>query len=361
MERLRWPSVILAGPTELRRRAGRIRFRGVAIIVPLLATGCEAADRVELVVATDLPEALRDYAERTFEEKHPDIDVHFVPGATASGAATSDGGRSPSDADVWWGVPAMALQAAAASGRLLPHRPPWVAQPGVGEPDPEGRWQATLVSPFVVAFNRGELTLTRAPSDWIDLFHFRWFEEVAALDPARNREAAWFLGSLVVKGLRDDDDLDEGFDWMGRLDEQVESYWGGSDEIVRALESRTASLGILPRYAAEAARHDRAPWLYYRLPESGTPMLVLGVAIMAGTDAVDGARFFVDHIGGIDVATEAKLRTRWQPAHGDVDMTRFPDDFEIDQPWTPWMPATDTLAAELDGWVSRWDSEVRGR
>ena len=323
MERLRRPAVIGGGSTKLRRRAGPVPVRVFVTVLSLLATGCGAADRVELVVATDLPEALRDYAERTFEETQPGIDVRFVPSASALEAAISAGGPTPSDIDVWWGAPAMELQAAAARGALITHRPPWVAQPGIGEPDPEGRWQATLVSPFVVAFNRTELTLARAPSDWIDLFHFRWFEEVAALDPARNPEAAWFLGTLVVESLRDYGDVDRGFDWMDRLDEQVQGYAGGSDEIVRALASRGA--------------------------------------LLAGTDVEAGARTFVDHIGGMDAATEAKLRTRWQPAHGDVDMTRFPDDFEIDQPWTPWLPAVDTLAAELDGWVNRWDSEVRGR
>lgn len=357
MERLRRPSVIGAGPTGRRRRRSLAFLGGAATGMSILMSACNTVDRIELVVATDLPESLRAFAEGTFERGHPEIDIRFV-----SGEAPRTGDASARHSvDVWWGVPALDLQTAAADGLLLPYRPPWVAQPGIGEPDPEGRWQATLVSPFVIAFNRDELTLARAPSDWVDLFHFRWSGEVAALDPATNPEGSWFLGSFVVEGLREDDDLDEGFDWMGRLDGQVVSYSSGSDDIVQALAGRSAMLGILPRYEAEAARHDRAAWLYYRLPESGTPMLVLGVAIMAGTEAAAEARAFVDHIGEMAVATEAKLWTRWQPAHGDVDMTRFPDDFEIDHAWTPWLPAVDTLATELAGWISRWDTEVRGR
>ena len=61
------------------------------------------------------------------------------------------------------------------------------------------------------------------------------------------------------------------------------------------------------------------------------------------------------------MTTEARLLTHWQPAYGEVDATRLPEGFEIDQPWTPQLPAPDTLAAELPGWIMRWETEVRGR
>ena len=41
-------------------------------------------------------------------------------------------------------------------------------------------------------------------------------------------------------------------------------------------------------------------------------------------------------------------------------MTALPDDFEIDMPWRPFPLAPDTIARERDGWMDRWDLEVRG-
>ena len=47
------------------------------------------------------------------------------------------------------------------------------------------------------------------------------------------------------------------------------------------------------------------------------------------------------------------------PAHGDVDTSRFPPDFEIDMQWSPYALAPDTIARELDGWIERWSLLVR--
>ena len=63
----------------------------------------------------------------------------------------------------------------------------------------------------------------------------------------------------------------------------------------------------------------------------------------------------------MDVATVAKLHTRWMPGHGDVDMSLFPPDFEIGMPWRSCACAPDTIVNELDGWIERWNLEVRDR
>jgi ABC-type Fe3+ transport system substrate-binding protein len=172
---------------------------------------------------------------------------------------------------------------------------------------------------------------------------------------------AYFVGAMLVEALRDDDDLLRGFDWHGRLDRSNAEYLGDAGEIVRRLGSGDALLTILPRYVVEQARHDRAPWIHYRLPASGTPLLALGIAITAGASDAEAARAFVDLTGGSDVATVARLHTRWSPASGDVDRADLPPDFELGATVRTFPLAADTIARELPGWLDRWDRDVRGR
>ncbi len=263
--------------------------------------------------------------------------------------------------DVWWGAPGTAMEDAADEGLLQPYGPGWLRQPGVGQPDPEGRWQVSQISPFVIAFNRERVPLAEAPTDWIDLFHHGWAEDVVLLDPTRSPEMAHFMSAMIVEALRDDDDLDRGFDWLARLDGAASEYVAEPGEAIRRLAGGQASLAVLPRHAAEAARHDDAPWIYYRIAESGAPMLSRGVAVAAGSAETELARVFVDLTGTVEVGTVARLHTRWMPGHGDVDMSRLPDDFEIDMQWTPHPLGPDTIARERDGWIERWELEVRGR
>jgi iron(III) transport system substrate-binding protein len=313
------------------------------------------------MVRTTLPDELRSYVEESFEEMNPTVDVVFTDADADASLEELREGPNTVPFDVWWGAPSVALERAADAGLLQAYRPRWLAQPGVGQPSAEGYWQVVLVTPFVIAFSREDLQLNRAPTDWIDLFHLRWTDEIEMLDPFRNADGSDFMSSMIVQSLRDYDDLDGGFDWLARLDGQVSEYVAAPEEAVRALGSGEARLAILPRADVERARSEDAPWLYYRLPESGTPILALGVGVVAGSAVVDAAHAFVEHLGRMDVATMSKLHTRWQPGHGDVDMDAFPNDFEIDQPWTPYALTVDTLAAEGDAWVDRWEAEVRGR
>jgi len=341
----------------LERGSGRL----LSGLLTLLLVGCGGDARTTLVVRSELPLELRSYVETAFEVDHPTVDVVFSSGGAAGSFHELQVATDVVPFDVWWGAPATMLERAAEAGFLAPYRPTWVNQPGVGEPSPEGLWQVSLITPFVIAFNRDQVSLARAPTDWVDIFHFRWAEQIHMPHPSRSDDSAYFIGAMIAEGLRTDGDLNSGFDWLDRLDTQVQLYVPGPTEAIRALQMGDALLTILPRADIEAARADGKDWLYYRLPESGTPMLAQGVAIVRGSESADVAARFVEFLGQTEVATEAKLHTRWQPAHGGVDMSRFPEDFEIEQSWTPYALAIDTIAKEVDRWVTRWDLEVRGR
>jgi iron(III) transport system substrate-binding protein len=327
----------------------------------LMAASCGPDDRTQLTVRTTLPDDLRDFVESSFEERYPYIDVRFTEGEVAGSLHELQLAADPPPFDVWWGAPGVALERAADAGLLAPHRPQWLRQAGVGEPNAEGLWQVTLVNPFVVAFNREAMALARAPTDWADLFHHRWRDQIYVLDPSRSDDAAYFVGTMVTEAIRDDGDEDIGFEWLDRLDLQVGRYVSEPAAAIRALERQEALLTILPRSEVERSRADGDDWLYYRIPETGTPMLTLGVAMVRGTGAAAAAARFIEHVGSVEVGTEAKLETRWQPAHGSVDMTRIPGGFEIDQRGSAFPLAMDTITSDLQRWLTRWSLEVRGR
>lgn len=323
-------------------RTGALRA-GFLVTVLLATTGCDSRD-TRLRVASELPEDLLDYVEEAFESANPTVDVRFVGLDERSGWP---------DADLWWGADAIRYQAAAAAGVLEAYAPAWS--------DSGRAWTATRETPFVIAFNREQLQLTRAPTDWIDVFHHRFTGEIAVLDPNRTTEGAYFVGAMIVEALRDDDDLNRGFDWLTRLTPQIERYVDDSQEAIRALETGEATLAILPRGDVELARNGPAPWLHYRVPESGTPVLVSGVAVMTGTPIPEVARRFVDMLGTPEVAREVRLHTHWRPTQVDVDPASLPGDFELALRVTPYELAIDTLTSELGGWLDRWELEVRDR
>lgn len=339
---------------------------GAAVATAAIAAvtfACGGGDRTRLLVRTDLPVELWESVEASFEAVHPDIDVRFSDAPTEGTLEEVLAGGA--DFDVWWGAPARALLRAEASGGLLPSAPSWASN-SRDTAAPEGGaggafWHPWLATPLVIAFDRTVVALSDAPSDWVDVFHHAWFDDIRVPDPASTEAGATLVAGMVVEALRDDDDLNRGFDWLARLHDQVDGYVPDSRGAVDALRRGDALLAIMTRADAEIARRSEADWLHYRLPTSGTPEVVRGVGIAAGSTSTEAALAFLDYLGSDDVATAAKLHTHWEPLAGTVDDAGMPPDFELPQNWRGFAPAFDTIAAELDGWVDRWEREVRTR
>jgi len=347
--------------------------RRIAVLGTLLAVACVGERRpIVLDVRTDLPTGLRDYVEETFEAAYTDIDVRFSDGTASEvleelRAAVGDGAELAGEPfDVWWGADVAVLHAATEADLLTPYRPSWVERPslveapGLEEATVQDAWHPLLITPWVIAFSRDDLELSRAPTDWNDLRHFRWVDEIEVLDPQRSEAGLWFMTSMLAYHERETE-VEAGFDWLIALDQQVETYAGSVAAAVRALEAGRSRLALLPQADVELARADEAPWLYYRVPESGPPVLARGVAVVAGTGERESAQLFVEYLGTQDIVTAAKLETRWQPAFGDADPARVPMDFELAQSWRPYPLDVDRIQREGAGWLDRWEREVRAR
>lgn len=307
-----------------------------AVGVPLLiAAACgDARPRVVVVLASAPPERIA-LAEEAFERENPDIEARMlrVTPAEALERIVDDGARE--QADVWWGAPPETLAAAVGSGRLVAVHPSWAADAFVS--DPEGRWHALpSPPPFVIAFNVEELTRSRAPQDWIDLFHQRWVEELVLLDPERDARMRSLFGGLMLEELRRTGDENAAFDFLRGLEVSTLAYERDVDEVLRRLRGGDASMTLLPLDVVEAARADGRPWLEHRRLESGSPAAAEGIALLSGADDREAALAFVELAG------------RFAPT-------------SAEEAGGLWPPSPDTLAARIDGWIERWGLEIRGK
>jgi iron(III) transport system substrate-binding protein len=310
-----------------------MRARVRVLVLALALVGCgESARPYTVVVYSSLPEPVLEYVERAFQEAQDSIDLRFVSG-DATGAADRLR-KSPDQADVWWGSPTAV--------------------------DSVTDWHTTAVSPFVIAFNREKVPLGRAPTDWIDLFHPRWRDEIVMVDPNVVPEMSHFItGHLAHSVAEDGRDLVDGFDWLLRLDAATGAYVVSVDEAVRRLRMGNGLMTILPRDAAEAARHDGAEWLYYRNPESGSPLTTVGAGVLPGAPEPELARALVAFLTGADVSRQIAALSWWTQPEGDP--TELPPDHFLPGSWTGWPVDRALLRAESEGWLKRWNDEVRDR
>ena len=71
-----------------------------AVLLAAALSACSGGDRVRLDVRTDLPAALRDAVEESFERSHPEVDLRFSLGSVAETLRELEAGEA--DFDVWW-------------------------------------------------------------------------------------------------------------------------------------------------------------------------------------------------------------------------------------------------------------------
>jgi iron(III) transport system substrate-binding protein len=325
----------------------RLGALGGAAFSLLLLVACTSDDRTSLRVRTSLPDALLEQVERSFEAQHPQVDVRFVRGDDAQAAAELEAQDEGVPFDVWWGPSGILLERAALRGLLRPASPSAV-------------WRPLLVTPFVIAFNRAELTLASAPSDWIDVFHFRWRDELVMVDPARMDVGAWFVGAVVARAVRADQDMSVGMDWLRRLDEQVARYVPDQRAALRELSVGDAQLTVISKAAADAELAAGAAWLGYRLPQSGTPLLVRGIGVVEGTRQAHAAALFIDWVSSPEEVTVAEITTGWEAADG-LSVSEDGTVLIGLEGWRGWPLGLDVVVGGMDGWLAEWRENVRGR
>jgi iron(III) transport system substrate-binding protein len=169
-----------------------------------------------------------------------------------------------------------------------------------------------------------------------------------------------FIGTVVSRMTIEGGNDDPGFDWLARLDANRKEYVDGSDEVVRLLSRGETSLAILSLSQAQAAKEGGRP-VDYRVPASGSPTLVRGVAAVAGGPHGSGAAAFVEWLGTPVVRSAMAQRFHVLPAAtGAVEgepswVTELRPLLRME------VASADTLAAHLGGWLERWRDEVMGR
>ena len=338
-------------------RPGR-RATGAAAALALALTGCGRAH--EVTVYTALEPAVLDWAAKAFGRAHPDMALRFVPVASTDLLARLRAERVEPAAQVVWGVPTWTLAAAAADGLLAADAPAWAAALPNPLRDAQGRWAASLLDPIVLAFDHEELSRSRAPRDWIDLFHPRFSGEVLVPEPGADDGGSVLLGERAAASMAAHGDVLDAVDWFKRLDGQCKRYEPDEDDLLRRLGRGDGHVAPVRLSRAEAARRAGSS-VAYVVPESGGPLLVEGVAMVAGARDPGAARAFVAWLGSPE-ATAGLADT----------LHRVPATLVADPGRLAWLPdaavalagevaPADTLAAHLDGWIESWRRDARGR
>ena len=102
--------------------------------------------------------------------------------------------------------------------------------------------------------------------------------------------------------------------------------------------------GILPVAEVIQAQRGGASWLEYSTPESGSPLVGLGVSLLAGSEARPQGEAFLEYLGGPEAQASMKAAGWLEDVQGT----------------TPWPVDYGRVSTNMKGWLERWRTDVRG-
>ncbi|MEJ2203981.1 MAG: ABC transporter substrate-binding protein [Gemmatimonadota bacterium] len=344
--------------TRWRAGGAPVRLLWGTLATTTLAAACTDA-RPVLLVHSPLQVRGLEWMEERFEADWPNVDLRWIQVPPEETLRLLREGPAEEWPDVWWGAPSWVLARAAGEGRLAAASPSWLDDAGVDVRDPARRWIGVLLDPLVIAFNRDTVSLGQAPRDWIDLLHPRWAGEVVVPDAPGSVAGSVLVGAVVGRDVAKGRDGTGGLDWLRRLDATVAAYPADEGTVVQRLVRGQETLAVLRLSTAVQAAEDDGR-LAWRLAGSGAPVVLEGVALVAGTTAASEAEELVEWLGSPDVVGSVASRFHRLPALPGGDDAATPAALaraRLDL--RAWMTDADTLAAHLDEWIDRWRAEVR--
>lgn len=331
-------------------------------LIALTGVACGGGDgRTVLTVYSPHGRELLEYYEKAFEAENPTVDVQWVDMGSQTILERLRAERQNPQADVWFGAPAEIFDRGAREGLLAPYEPTWSDAVGPEAHDPEHRWYGTYLTPEVIAYNTDAVSPEEAPRDWDDVLDPKWRGKILIRNPIESGSMREIFGAMILRSIQQTGSPEGGFEWLRKLDANVKEYTADPSLLYQKLGRQE---GVITLYNMPdiVIQQQRGYHVDYVFPSSGTPLLVDGIAIVAGTEHMDEAKAYYEFVTSAEALKTAAEQFTRIPARTDIPVDSLPEWARNALQQIKPMPLDRAMLIEhLDEWMRYWDSNIRNQ
>lgn len=338
--------------------------RQLAVLSSILLSGllgCGGGDeRLPLTLYSPHGRDLLELVEREYEADHPEVDLRWLDMGSQEVLDRLRSERANPQADVWFGGPSTLFARGANEGVLAPYVPEWSEAIPVGSRHPEGLYHGLYRTPAVLVFNTDALDPEAAPRDWDDLVSPAFAAQVLIRDPLASGTMRTVFGMILARAAAEGT-AEGGFEWLARLDVNTRSYAQNPALLHAQLARREGTVTVWDLTDILFPRQRGAP-VDYRFAASGTPVIDDSIGLVEGARHPEEAQRFIDWVGSRRLTELAAQQAYRLPARLDLPLEELPEWTQrVRREMTEAPLDWDLIAREGQGWMERWDREIRGR
>jgi iron(III) transport system substrate-binding protein len=330
------------------------------LLISLLAASC-GDGRIPLVVYSPHGRDLLLLMEKSFEAKHPDIDVRWLDMGSQEVYDRVRSETANPQADVWFGGPQTIFARGASEGLLAPYRPSWAdAVPAASRAAGDLYFGSYRTAPVLV-YNSKAVRREEAPADWDDLLAPRWKGKILIRDPLASGTMRTLFGMILARSVKETGNPERGWQWLRGFDVQTKEYVQNPALLMEKL-NRQEGLITVWELTDMLWQAKRGAPLGFRFAKSGTPVIDDSIGLVRNSKHPAEAKAFEEYVGSVEAQELAAREAFRLPARTDIPPEHLPQwAQEVLHDLVPADVDWGLISAHGQEWMTAWDHTVRSR
>lgn len=266
--------------------------------------------------------------------------------------------KNNTQADVWWGAPQVNFDQAKDNDLLAEYKPSYADSLDEIYHDPDWMWSGTSMTPEVILYNSKEISKEDAPKDWDDLLDPKWKDEVIIRYPLASGTMRTIYSSMIYRTYKDSEDPAEGYEWLKKFDMNTKEYAANPEIMYNQVAKGVGSLTVWNMPDTVMLAKEKGYPFDYVLPESGTPVLTEGIAIIKDAPHPNAAEAFYEFVNTPEAAKLLAESYYRIPTRDDV--TDLPEWIkEAEDKIKPMDIDWKLFQEKSDEWMDYWDNNIK--
>ena len=265
--------------------------------------------------------------------------------------------KSNPQGDIWWGGTRQQMALGASDGLLA--AAPQAVVDAVPEDyrDPEGLWVGEMLLAELFMVNTEMMSKDEAPQDWDELITFDLKGQLIIRDVEASGTMRSIYCAMIDRQYDKDDSAEAGYEWLAKLDANTKTYAANPTDLYQRLSRQEAPLSLWNLQDVMLQKFGDFPMLDAVVPASGAPILVDGVAKVAGGPGAAGADLFLEFL--MSPETQGTLaEERYQIPT--IELTSEPSwlaELNLKEMELDW----DRIGENENDWIAHWASDIKGK